>query len=286
MKTIYQSINFTFLLLLTGLSSSLFAADPLFLNQGGLDSLYYIFIIGMALVLLFVSKTLFKPPNEDAAGFMVITIGHEARFFPLDESVFNMEPVVKSLADKKTKVYSNLTKITISNKTNKILVEDKNFKNSILINRRRSRRAVLHNDDIIDMGELTLIFIDPNNKEIRSDEDKGRLVRKNQKLIGKVLKSNATLIPSDARLKTFHLTKNITFIGHSETNDLVTKNKMVSLKHAKIERVAGKHKLVDMSSLNGTFVNGRRVNERYLRDGDEIAFESIKYRFSEQKTAR
>ena len=59
MKTIYQSINFTFLLLLAGLSSSLFAADPLFANQGGLDSLYYIFIIGMALVLLFVSKTLF-----------------------------------------------------------------------------------------------------------------------------------------------------------------------------------------------------------------------------------
>ncbi|MGK0288648.1 MAG: hypothetical protein ACI86H_000061 [bacterium] len=38
--------------------------------------------------------------------------------------------------------------------------------------------------------------------------------------------------------------------------------------------------LVDLNSELGSFVNGQRVGELYLKDGDIIAFESIKYRFS------
>ncbi len=45
--------------------------------------------------------------------------------------------------------------------------------------------------------------------------------------------------------------------------------------------MAGKYKIVDLNSQSGTFVNGRRIDNRFLRDGDEISFESVKYTFSE-----
>lgn len=274
------------LLLLGVLPVSAFAEDLLFSTQNHIGSLYYLVFLVVALLLFYLGKLTYLPKMEKEPGFRVITVNHVPKFFPLAETTENMEPVVTALADKNTNVYSNLAKITITHKTNRFLVEDKNFKNSILINRRRSRRSFLHHDDVLDMGELTLIYVDPFNQEPRTETEKSKFFRRNSKVTGKVLDNCATLIPADSRSKTFFLTKNLTFIGRSDTNDLITKNKMVSLKHAKIERVAGKHKLVDMSSLSGTFVNGRRIEERYLKEGDELTFESVRYRYSAQGKAR
>lgn len=46
---------------------------------------------------------------------------------------------------------------------------------------------------------------------------------------------------------------------------------ILSRKHADIVREGNRFKLVDCSS-NGTFVNGKRVNEVYLKDGDVLTF--------------
>lgn len=45
----------------------------------------------------------------------------------------------------------------------------------------------------------------------------------------------------------------------------------VSRNHAKIIREGNRFKLID-SSTNGTFVNGKRITEHYLKSGDVIAF--------------
>ncbi|MCP4754022.1 MAG: FHA domain-containing protein [Proteobacteria bacterium] len=108
----------------------------------------------------------------------------------------------------------------------------------------------------------------------------GHIIPRTRRVHGKILKKSPKLIPLEPRAKTFYLTKNITFIGHSEINDLIPKSKAVSPMHSRIERVAGKFKLVDLNSQNGTFVNGRRIDSKFLRDGDEISFESVKYTFS------
>lgn len=49
--------------------------------------------------------------------------------------------------------------------------------------------------------------------------------------------------------------------------DLVT----LSRHHARIEREGNRFKLIDMST-NGSYVNGQRVSEAYLKDGDVITF--------------
>lgn len=45
---------------------------------------------------------------------------------------------------------------------------------------------------------------------------------------------------------------------------------LISRKHARIIREGNRFKLIDQST-NGTFVNGKKVNEIYLRDGDVLA---------------
>ncbi len=241
--------------------------------------------VGVGLLLW--ARNSYISPVPQRFGFVSITPHKPRRFFPLDAYVVDMEPVVNGLADKDIHVYSNLSKITLTHKPNGIFMEEKNYKISVLVNRRRTRRCFLQNGDILDMGELTLMFLSPQTEvpvaEVSEDDDapeKESAIPKNKRIKPKMLKSSPTLIPADTRKKTYYLTKNITYVGRSEMNDLVSKAKGVSLRHSKIEKVSGRFKLLDLDSSNGTFVNGRRVENKFLRDGDIISFESVKYTFS------
>jgi len=59
-------------------------------------------------------------------------------------------------------------------------------------------------------------------------------------------------------------------IGRTSDNDIVLDNRGVSRKHAQIEFNDNAAVIIDNESLNGTFVNSRKITEEVLRDGDEI----------------
>lgn len=59
-------------------------------------------------------------------------------------------------------------------------------------------------------------------------------------------------------------------IGRTAENDIVLDNRGVSRKHAQIEFSDRGAVLIDNDSLNGTFVNQRKVNEQPLHDNDVI----------------
>lgn len=59
-------------------------------------------------------------------------------------------------------------------------------------------------------------------------------------------------------------------IGRTNDNDIVLENRGVSRKHAMIEFNDNAAVIIDNESLNGTFVNNRRVTEELLRDSDTI----------------
>lgn len=59
-------------------------------------------------------------------------------------------------------------------------------------------------------------------------------------------------------------------IGRTNDNDIVLENRGVSRKHALIEFNNEAAVLIDNESLNGTFVNNRKVAEEVLRDQDVI----------------
>ncbi len=59
-------------------------------------------------------------------------------------------------------------------------------------------------------------------------------------------------------------------IGRAPDNDLLIDNLAVSSYHARIYPEAGQLVIEDLNSMNGTFVNGQRVERSMLRDGDDI----------------
>lgn len=60
-------------------------------------------------------------------------------------------------------------------------------------------------------------------------------------------------------------------IGRDPDNDLVLDDRRVSRRHAEIRLRLGRYTLYDLQSTNGTYVNGRRVAEVVLGDGDRIS---------------
>ncbi len=68
----------------------------------------------------------------------------------------------------------------------------------------------------------------------------------------------------------------ITSLGRSPSNDIVLKEAKVSRQHAAIQLKEEKHVVVDLKSSNGVFVNGKKVEEQALEDGDEIAIGSYR----------
>lgn len=59
-------------------------------------------------------------------------------------------------------------------------------------------------------------------------------------------------------------------IGRSSELDIVLVEDMVSRKHAKITIQGGKISIEDLGSTNGTFVNGEKVKQSRLKEGDRI----------------
>ncbi|MEU5761397.1 FHA domain-containing protein [Nocardia sp. NPDC047648] len=68
-------------------------------------------------------------------------------------------------------------------------------------------------------------------------------------------------------------------IGRSTDNDIVTPDLMVSRHHAELRTIgAGKYRIVDLDSHNGTYVNGSRVEAADLTDFDSIGLGHTTFR--------
>jgi hypothetical protein len=72
--------------------------------------------------------------------------------------------------------------------------------------------------------------------------------------------------------KSFNLSEERTKIGRTGANDISLSDDTISREHAVIDNEDGKYRLTDLASTNGTFVEGKKISTRVIKDGDKIGF--------------
>jgi len=216
-------------------------------------------------------------------GFEVISPTEPRRFIALEERYQALDFLSKVDTVGQLRLSANLNKVMLSVRKYGYLMEDKNYRNALLVNRRRVRRTLLRDGDVLDLGDLTLLYRDNRVARITRyasiTPGEGKSQIKFERLRGPIRRGMPMLVPEQTPNRVFYVTRNKVFIGRSENNDLVIKSRNVYYRHAKLERVGGRWKLQDLSVLGNTYVNNRRIEQRFLKEGDEIAIESHRFKF-------
>jgi pSer/pThr/pTyr-binding forkhead associated (FHA) protein len=88
------------------------------------------------------------------------------------------------------------------------------------------------------------------------------------------------IVSGTTRDATFAILNDVTSAGRYEASDVLLDDVSVSRHHAVFTRTAsGRITVRDLNSLNGTYVNGVRVEETSLHSGDEIQIGKYKLIF-------
>jgi cytochrome P450/NADPH-cytochrome P450 reductase len=72
-------------------------------------------------------------------------------------------------------------------------------------------------------------------------------------------------------------------IGRAPENDIVVSDPTASRQHAELRNTAGGYRIVDLDSSHGTFVNGQRVTDAALSEGDTVQVGSATFRLIGQE---
>jgi pSer/pThr/pTyr-binding forkhead associated (FHA) protein len=78
------------------------------------------------------------------------------------------------------------------------------------------------------------------------------------------------------------LAREVVRVGRSSANDIVLDDPSVSRRHALLARRNDVTFVLDDRSLNGVHVNGRRVSEAPLKDGDALLLGHVALRYVER----
>jgi pSer/pThr/pTyr-binding forkhead associated (FHA) protein len=144
-------------------------------------------------------------------------------------------------------------------------IEDLQSSNGCFVNGERVERVVLRSGDRLRIGDAQMTYRAPEQREGP---------------VGGPAAMEGAWLEVDGERYTVPASGLI--IGRSAENEVRLVDRLASRKHARVELRQGTHVLVDLDSANGTFVNGQRVRQHVLRDGDEIRIGSSRITFHSQ----
>src|SRR5580704_3304954 len=85
----------------------------------------------------------------------------------------------------------------------------------------------------------------------------------------------------------YKLADDVTVLGRAPECQIQLDSNMVSRRHAQVVREKGSFFVEDLASGNGTFVNGKRINERtLLRSNDRLKLGPLLLRFESGSAPR
>ncbi len=245
-------------------------------------------LLTCTLLILFALRLLQKPKTTIplSPGFKLLNLGENEMFIPLSPEVQTLEFLSKINTKKKYRLSSNLNRVTLTPHKNSFLLDDKNYKNALLINRRRSHRILLTNDDILDVGEMVLLYRNPDLSFDHSTHSLDESIAKpaaSAKIKGPVQKGTPILsfLGSEQKIP---LIRNLNTMGTSNNNDIIIESNEVASRHAKIYKVGETWKIQNLHIHETTSVNGRRIDQRFLQDGDEVTIGDVLFKFNISKT--
>lgn len=180
----------------------------------------------------------------------------------------------------KSATHASKTHATLSCRWGRWFIEDCSSNGTALFGRKleRNKPHPLAPGDVYTLGECTLtVEVAP-----RAVAQATTMYAEHHALLG---------LNGAARGKTFPIAKSPFTIGTAEDNDLrLEAGSLASAHHAQLEFSEGQGvSLVDRGSTNGTTVNGGAqradAGARLLREGDELAFASARFRFQDRAVA-
>jgi Nif-specific regulatory protein len=85
------------------------------------------------------------------------------------------------------------------------------------------------------------------------------------------MKPRLAVVAGPLKDSAFELGDEEVSVGRGSSNQVAIPDVLLSRRHCAVRFDEGRHRLFDLDSLNGTFVNGKPVRERLLKHGDQIA---------------
>ena len=159
------------------------------------------------------------------------------------------------------------------------MIRDLGSTGGTLVNGNPVNELDIHTGDMIGIGNFQLRFDsgDPEDERTVFDADEGTVIEED----GTALDEDRTrfyeepeatlvIIQSENLEENVHLTDEEVVLGREEDADIVIDDQRVSRKHCKIALTDGRYVLTDLGSSNGTFINGQKVTEKDLENGDKI----------------
>ena len=259
------------------------------IHQASFLTIYESFIVFAGTILLIFALWLLQKPKTKKpadAGFKLLNIGEQDLFISLKPEVQTLELLLDINTSKKYRLSANLNRVTLTPHKNSFLLEDRNYKNALLVNRRRSHKILLANDDILDVGEMVLLYRNPDLSfdYINSNQEGiAELNAESSKIKGPVQKGTPILTFLGSQQK-IPLIRNTNTMGKSNSNDVVIESNEVASRHAKIYKVGETWKIQNLHIHETTSVNGRRIDQRLLQDGDEVTLGDVLIKFNISKT--
>jgi len=139
-------------------------------------------------------------------------------------------------------------------------LEDLKSTNGTFLNGQAVTRERLRHLDVITLGrELDLVFV------VRASPE----VQKFQAIV------RASLVRETGDATPYDIAPGEITLGRAPSNNLVADTGAVSKVHARIERTRAQLVLQDLGSANGTFLNGAKVTEAFLKDGDTVSLAGV-----------
>lgn len=178
----------------------------------------------------------------------------------------------------------------IDKKDELYIIEDLGSAGGTKVNGEKMTEKDIHTGDIIEIGDYQLHFdsglADDEKTVFEEDEatvlEDGTVVDEDRTMFYEEPEAKLVVSKSPSLEGEIILEDDETIFGRDEDADMAIDDKRLSRKHCKIFRQGNDFVIQDLGSSNGTFVNGTKITEKTLANGDSIQIGSTAMTFRMQ----